>query len=114
MGARFAFNFNRHWAQIILHKPGDPPVAILIREGVTQGYPLSMVLYRINLVFLAKDIRAADPGLLSPFYADDVDFDGSTRRSAHLLKLLMKRGPYQGYFTYPAKSIFISDTPGQE
>ena len=26
----------------------------------------------------------------------------------------MKKGPDQGYFPEPAKSIFISDTPGQE
>ena len=28
--------------------------------------------------------------------------------------MLMKRGPDQGYFPDPAKSLFISDTPGQE
>ena len=36
------------------------------------------------------------------------------RRSAQLLKLLMKRGPDQGYFPEPAKSLFILDNPGQE
>ena len=45
---------------------------------------------------------------------DDVAFDGLARRSAQLLKLLMKRGPDRGYFPEPAKSLFISDTPGQE
>ena len=39
-GARFAFNFYRHWAQLILRQPGEPPVTILSREGVTQGDPL--------------------------------------------------------------------------
>ena len=73
-----------------------------------------MVLYRITLVPLAEELRAADPGILSPFYADDVAFDGSARRSAQLLKLLMKRGPDRGYFPKPAKSLFILDTPGQE
>ena len=53
-------------------------------------------------------------GLLSPFYADDAAFDGSARRSAHLLKLLTKRRPERGYLPEPAKSLFISDTPGQE
>ena len=38
-----------------------------------------MVLYGINLVPLAEELRAADPGLISPFYADDADFDGSER-----------------------------------
>ena len=55
-----------------------------------------------------------DPGLLSPFYADDAAFDGLARRRTQLLKLLMKRGPDRGYFTDLAKSLFISDTPGQE
>ena len=41
-------------------------------------------------------------------------FDESARRSAQLLKLVMERGTEQGYFPEPAKSLFISDTPGQE
>ena len=48
--ARFAFNCYKHWAQLLLRQPGEPPVTILSREGVTQGDPLSMVLYRITLV----------------------------------------------------------------
>ena len=52
-----------------------------------------MVLYGINLVPLAKTLRAADPGLLSLFYVDDTAFGGLARRNAQLLKLLMKRGP---------------------
>ena len=67
--------------QILLRQPGEPPVTILSREGVTQGDPLSMVLYGITLVPLAEELRAADPGLLSPFYADDAAFDGLERRS---------------------------------
>ena len=90
------------------------PVTILSREGVTQGDPLSMVLYRVTLVPLAEELRAADQGILSPFYADDAAFDGLAQRSAQLLKLLIKRGPDQGYFPEPTKSLFISDTPGQE
>ena len=41
-------------------------------------------------------------------------FDGSEQCSAQLLNLLMKRGADRGYFPEPAKSLFISDTPGQE
>ena len=75
-GARFAFNCYKHWAQLLLLQPGEPPVTILSREGVTQYDLLSMVLYRITLVPLAEELRAADPGLLSPFYADEEAFDG--------------------------------------
>ena len=52
-----------------------------------------MVLYGITLVSLAEELRAADPGLISPFYADDAAFDGSARQSAQLLRLLVERGP---------------------
>ena len=71
-GARFAFNRYRNWAQLLLRQLGDPTVTILSREGVTEGEPLSMVLYGITLVPLAEELRAADPGLLSPFYKNDV------------------------------------------
>ena len=48
-----------------------------------------MVLYMINLVLLAEELRASEPGLLYPFYADDVAFNSPARQSAQLLKLLM-------------------------
>ena len=73
-----------------------------------------MVLYRITLVPLAEVLRAADSGFLSPFYVDDAAFGGLERRSAHLLKLLMKRGTNMGYLPEPDKSLFISDASGQE
>ena len=112
--ARFVFNFYRHWEQILLHHPGESPVTILSREGVTQGDPLSMVSYGITLVPISEELRAGDPGLLSPFHVDDAAFNGLAKRSANLLKLLMNRRTDRGYFPEPAKSIFISDTPGQE
>ena len=74
-GTRFVFNCYRHWAQLLLRQPGEPPVTILSREGVTQGDPLSMVLYRITCAPLAEELRAAKPWLLSPFYADGAAFD---------------------------------------
>ena len=73
-----------------------------------------MVLYGITLIPLEEELRAADLGLLLPFSADDVAFDGSERCSAQLLKLLMKREANRVYFTEPANSLLISDTPGQE
>ena len=73
-----------------------------------------MVFYGITLVPLAEEIRAADRGILSPFYVDDTVFDGSSLQSAQVLKLLMKRGPDWGYSPDPDKSLFILDTPGQE
>ena len=102
-GARFSFNCYKHWAQLLLRQPGELQVTILIIEGVTQGDPLSMVLYGITLVPLAEELRAADLGLLSPVYANNAAFDGSAQQCAQLLKLLMKRGPDWIYFPDQAK-----------
>ena len=112
--ARLAFNCYRHWAQLLLRQPGEPPVTITSRDGVTQGDPLSMVLYGITRVPLAEKLRAADPGLLSPFYADNATFDGSARQSAQLLNLLMKRGPNWKYFSDPAKFSLSWTTRGKK
>ena len=76
-GAIFAFNCYKHWEQFLLYQPGEPPVTTLSKEEVTQGDPLYMVLYGIPLVPLAEELQAADPELLSPFYADDAAFDSS-------------------------------------
>ena len=85
-GERFAFNCYRHWAQLLLCQPGEPPVTILSRVGVTQGDPFSMLLYGNTLAPLAEELRAADPGILPPFYADDAAFDGLAGRITQLLK----------------------------
>ena len=108
------FNYYRHWAQLLIRQLGELQVTILIQEGVTQGYPLSMVLNRITIVPLAKEFRAAYTGMLYLFYVDDAAFDGSAQHSAQLLKLLMERAADWGYFPEPDNSLFISNTPGQE
>ena len=71
-----------------------------------------MVLYGITLVPLLEEIRDAYPTLLSPYYADDAAFDGSTRRNMKQIRLLMDQGTDRAYFPDPAKSLFIADKPG--
>ena len=48
-GARFSFNCYRHSAQLIVRQHGRTGHTLLSREGVTQGDPLSMVLYGLAL-----------------------------------------------------------------
>ena len=73
-----------------------------------------MVLYGITLIPLKKELRDADPTPLSPFYADDAVFDGLARQSAAQLRLLVDRGPDQGYLPKPSKLLFIADNLDEE
>ena len=70
-----------------------------------------MVIYGITLLPLTEELRGTDINLLSPFYADNAEFDGSARRIAAQLCLLMDWWPDRGYFPERAKSLFIADNP---
>jgi hypothetical protein len=106
-GARFAFNCYRHSAQLILRKHGSPGYTILSSEGVTQGDPLSMVLYGLALLPLAARLRREQPDTVQAFYADDVLAKGRVSRLAETMTLLLRLGPERGYFPEPEKSILI-------
>ena len=73
-----------------------------------------MVIYGITRITLEEELRAADLGILTTFYADEAAFDGSAQSSAQLLKLILERGVDRGYFTKSANSLFIADSPNQE
>eukprot|EP00957_Ditylum_brightwellii_P042162 3193017-Ditylum_brightwellii.AAC.1 len=108
-GAHFVFNCYRHWAQLVIRQPGADPVILHSREGVTQGNPLSMMVYGVALLPLAEITRAADEGVLAPFYANDMALDKPADRDAQLLGILVKNGPNFVYFPEPEKSIYICD-----
>eukprot|EP00957_Ditylum_brightwellii_P128989 9840228-Ditylum_brightwellii.AAC.1 len=59
-GAQFVFNCYRHWALLIIHRPGSPPIIIHNKEGVTQGDPLAMIMYGITLVPLSNLVQETD------------------------------------------------------
>ena len=69
-GARFAFNCYRHQSLLIMRRPGGTAEILLSREGVTQGDPLSMVLYGVTLVPLAKLTRLSVNSLVQARLAD--------------------------------------------
>jgi hypothetical protein len=114
-GARFAFNCYRHSAELILRRKGQTGYTLLSREGVTQGDPLSMVLYGLALVPLAATLRQAHPEVIKAWYADDGRLQGRLLRVAAAMIDLQRLGPKRGYFPEPAKSIFVcnpEDRPG--
>ena len=69
-----------------------------IREGVTKGDPLLMVLYMLSLLSLSETMGEADLGVLQPWCADDAAMRVIARHNAKLLCALMTKFPYRGYF----------------
>ena len=75
-GARFMFNCYKHWVQLLLHCLGTSSPAILInQERITHVEPFLVVLYGITLVTLVEELRASDPGVLTPPNAENSAFD---------------------------------------
>ena len=70
-----------------------------------------MVHYGITPVPLAEELRASDPGIISPFYTYLAAFNVLAWRRAYLLKLLMEKGPDRGYLPDPDRSQLIADSP---
>ena len=106
-GARFSFNCYRHSAQLILRRRNAPCKQLLSQEGVTQGDPLSMVLYGLALVPLGKILRDEFPTILQPWYADDAAMSGIAHNIAPVMDRLMELGPQCGYYPEPEKSIVV-------
>jgi hypothetical protein len=106
--SRFAFNCYRHAPQLMLCQLGKLCIILLSQEGVTQGDPLSMILYGLALSPLAEKLKRAIPDLTQPWYADDAAMVGRVTLVAAAMTLLMEMGPARGYFPEPAKSIVVS------
>ena len=54
-----------------------------------------------------EELRAADPALLVPFYADNDVFGGLVDWSVRLLTLLLEQVPAVEYLLDPKKSLLI-------
>ena len=106
-GSRFSFNCYRHSAQLVVRRDRKDCAILQSREGVTQGDPLSMVLYGVALVPLAKYLREKVPNVVQPWYADDCAMAGPVTGIATAMQLLLLHGPSRGYYPEPSKSIFI-------
>ena len=106
-GARFAFNCYSHWATLVIRAGDGKGQFLFNKEVVTQGYPLEMVAYGLGILPLIRELRQDHPGVTQPWYADDAEAGGTFEGIQRHLDDLMVKGPPQGYFTEPTRSILV-------
>ena len=68
LGAIFALNCYQHEALLVVWRLAALCTIMTIRYRVTQGDPLSVVLYGLSFLPLEEAIRAADLVFLYPWY----------------------------------------------
>ena len=100
-GARFVFNCYCYWAALILTGFG----VLFSQEGVTQGDPLSMVIYSLAVLPLIQHL-ATHPNH-QMWYADDSSNAGSFDGIEEWYLDLAAEGPKIGYQPEPTKSILV-------
>ncbi len=104
---RLALNCYRHQSQLVVRERGKECTIIYSKEGVTQGDPLSMILYGITVCPLARRLLQCMPDLIQTWYADDYALSGPASRMKIAMKLVQKWGPHRGYFPEPDKSVVV-------
>jgi Reverse transcriptase (RNA-dependent DNA polymerase) len=104
-GARFVFNCYRHYTTMVIRSNDRTGAFILSKEGVTQGDPLSMVVYVLGLLPLIRQLKQAFPAIKHTWYADDALAASSFMRIRSFFNCLQRIGPAYGYFPEPRKSV---------
>ena len=76
-------------------------------EGVTQGYPITMIAYRIGIILLIKNIKREVPDVTHPWYSYNSGSLGTFARLETYFDSLTCQGPGQGYHPEPTKSVLV-------
>ncbi len=107
-GSRFAFNCYHHFLILVVRNHDGHTASFLDgQEGVSQGDPLSMLLYGVALLPLVERVNEAYPGALIPWFANDMAFTGSASNCAGGFNLTSELGPQYGYFPVADKSYHV-------
>ena len=77
------------------------------KEGVTQGDPLAMIVYRIGVLPLIRELREAHPRVIQPWYADDAGAGGTFKDVQAHFQDLQARGPARAMFHGATTKILL-------
>ena len=105
-GAQFKLKCYCHWATLVVRDTRDGSGHFLHRkEGVTQGYPLTMIAYDIGVIPLIRELQGSHPLVTKPWYTDDTKEGGKFGHILEHLWDLQARGPARGYYLEPTKKL---------
>ena len=80
------------------------------REGVTQGDPLSMLVYAIGIIPLIRTLKNPQDGI-QILYADDASACAPLIALKDWFGKLIKKGPSYDYFPEPKKIFIVVSDP---
>ena len=108
MEAQLSFNCYRHHTALYLCLGHFLMLIVIpIQEGVTQGDPLAMILYRILLLPLICHLQKEFPDIFQQWYADDGAEMAPIPWLLAFFDHLTEIRPLYGYFPEKSKLIFI-------
>jgi hypothetical protein len=100
--ARFLFNTYRGYSVMVIQGAKN---LLHSQEGVTQGDPLSMLMYAMAILPLIQSLDVSR--VTQNWYADDASAIGSLTDLKEWFVSLMQKGPAYGYLPEPHKSFLI-------
>ena len=92
--------------------PNSEEVGIIFsKEGVTQGDPLSMVVYGIGMMPLTLQFKREIVYYFQPWYSNDTMVEAKFGKILDYFNKLDALRLARGYFSEPTKSVFGYETP---
>ena len=94
-GAHFISNCYCLQSSIVLRNGDETANTFHSKEGATQGYPLTIVVYGIGFIPLTKRLKLTYPEVIQRWYADDAGALGTFDNLEQYFNLVKRNGPDQ-------------------
>jgi hypothetical protein len=104
----FVFNCYPHYALLVVHSSSEKRFFLYSKVGVTQGDPLSMVLYGLSTLPLIRELKVVYSELFHVWFADDGNAGGHFWILKQFLCWLHRKGHSLGYKIDLGKCVLIT------
>ena len=106
-GVQFSLNCYRFGATLVVFNKDGSGHFLHIKEGVTQGYPLTIITFGIGIFLMICKLYTTHAHIMQPWYGED-SVEGGAFEALHdnMYNLLVRRS-LQEYFPDLTKSILV-------